>query len=253
MRLALDPSDAMGRRDRGARSLDRQRRRPDSGEFVEADEPPEDLEELLGGGARVAAGARARLARRLARELALAATSCSSTRASTRISTSRRFSPLPGTCRWRAWTRTATGPGCAGRSSNHRPGPEGFGGFFVVHGHTPNDGRRDASHEDQIAGFRLNLDAGSGLTGVAKMAIIRGRQARGGRRARTDQPGADGGVTRPMRWRSCLRQPRLAQALDNALEIGRILVGKHAAALLHRIGWVQVQRQSFAMRRGPRR
>jgi hypothetical protein len=48
---------------------------------------------------------------------------------------------------------------------------------FVVHGHTPNDARRDASHAHQIAGFRLNLDAGSGLTGVAKMAIIRGRQA----------------------------------------------------------------------------
>ena len=60
---------------------------------------------------------------------------------------------------------------------NHRPGPEGFSGVFVVHGHTPNDARRDASHEDQIAGFRLNLDAGSGLTGVAKMAIIRGRRA----------------------------------------------------------------------------
>ena len=59
---------------------------------------------------------------------------------------------------------------------NHRPGPEGFGGVFVVHGHTPNDARRDASHEDQIAGFRLNLDAGSGVTGVAKMAIIRGRR-----------------------------------------------------------------------------
>ena len=60
---------------------------------------------------------------------------------------------------------------------DHRPGPEGFGGFFVVHGHTPNDARREASHADQIAGFRLNLDAGSGLTGVTKLAIIRGRQA----------------------------------------------------------------------------
>ncbi len=60
---------------------------------------------------------------------------------------------------------------------NHRPGPEGFSGMFVVHGHTPNDGRRVASHKDQISRFRLNLDAGSGLTGVAKMAIIRGRRA----------------------------------------------------------------------------
>ena len=58
----------------------------------------------------------------------------------------------------------------------HRP-LKGFSGFFVVHGHTPNDARRDPSHADQIAGFRLNLDAGSGMTGMAKMAIIRGRQA----------------------------------------------------------------------------
>jgi serine/threonine protein phosphatase 1 len=60
---------------------------------------------------------------------------------------------------------------------DHRPGPEGFGGFFVIHGHTPNDARPKASHADQIAGFRLNLDAGSVLTGIAKMAIIRDRRA----------------------------------------------------------------------------
>jgi serine/threonine protein phosphatase 1 len=59
----------------------------------------------------------------------------------------------------------------------HRPGPDGFSGFFVVHGHTPNDGRPKASHADQIAGYRLNLDAGSAMTGVAKMAIIRDRYA----------------------------------------------------------------------------
>jgi serine/threonine protein phosphatase 1 len=60
---------------------------------------------------------------------------------------------------------------------DHRPGAEGFSGFFVVHGHTPNDGRRKASHADQIAGYRLNLDAGSAMTGIAKMAIIRDRDA----------------------------------------------------------------------------
>jgi serine/threonine protein phosphatase 1 len=60
---------------------------------------------------------------------------------------------------------------------DHRPGPEGFSGFFVIHGHTPNDARPKASHADQIAGFRLNLDAGSVLTGIAKMAIIRDRHA----------------------------------------------------------------------------
>jgi serine/threonine protein phosphatase 1 len=58
----------------------------------------------------------------------------------------------------------------------HRP-LAGFSGFFVVHGHTPNDARRDPSHEDQIAGFRLNLDAGSAMTGIAKMAVLRDSQA----------------------------------------------------------------------------
>jgi len=58
----------------------------------------------------------------------------------------------------------------------HRP-MAGFGGFFVVHGHTPNDARRDPSHTDQIAGFRLNLDAGSAMTGIAKMAVLRDSQA----------------------------------------------------------------------------
>ena len=60
---------------------------------------------------------------------------------------------------------------------DHAPGPEGWSGLFVVHGHTPNDARPDSTHEAQIRCFRLNLDAGSGLTGVAKMAIIRADQA----------------------------------------------------------------------------
>jgi serine/threonine protein phosphatase 1 len=59
----------------------------------------------------------------------------------------------------------------------HAPGPEGWSGFFVVHGHTPNDAKPHASHADQIDRFRLNLDAGSGNTGVAKMAIIRSDRA----------------------------------------------------------------------------
>ena len=42
------------------------------------------------------------------------------------------------------------------------PGPGGFSGLFVVHGHTPNDARPKPSHADQIRRFRLNLDAGSG-------------------------------------------------------------------------------------------
>jgi len=58
------------------------------------------------------------------------------------------------------------------------PDSQGFGGYFVVHGHTPNDARANPSHHDQIRGFRLNLDAGSGRTGLAKMGVFRGREAK---------------------------------------------------------------------------
>ncbi len=58
------------------------------------------------------------------------------------------------------------------------PGPGGFGGCFVVHGHTPNDARANPLHADQVRRFRLNLDAGSGLTGLAKMAVFRGNEAK---------------------------------------------------------------------------
>jgi serine/threonine protein phosphatase 1 len=57
------------------------------------------------------------------------------------------------------------------------PGPQGFSGYFVVHGHTPNDLRADPSPLDQIRCFRLNLDTGSVMTGVAAMAIFRGASA----------------------------------------------------------------------------
>jgi serine/threonine protein phosphatase 1 len=57
------------------------------------------------------------------------------------------------------------------------PGPEGFGGYFVIHGHTPVDLTPGATHADQIRRFRLNLDAGSVKTGVAEMAILRGASA----------------------------------------------------------------------------
>jgi len=60
----------------------------------------------------------------------------------------------------------------------YEPGRRGFSGLFVVHGHTPNDAKPNASHEDQIARFRLNLDAGSGLTGMAKMAVFRDNEAK---------------------------------------------------------------------------
>ena len=58
------------------------------------------------------------------------------------------------------------------------PDSQGFGGYFVVHGHTPNDARANPSHPDQIRGFRLNLDAGSGRTGLAKMGVFRGSEAK---------------------------------------------------------------------------
>jgi serine/threonine protein phosphatase 1 len=57
------------------------------------------------------------------------------------------------------------------------PGPEGFGGYFVIHGHTPIDLTPGATHADQIRRFRLNLDAGSVKTGVVEMAILRGASA----------------------------------------------------------------------------
>jgi len=58
------------------------------------------------------------------------------------------------------------------------PGPRGYGGYFVVHGHTPNDARLHPSHEDQIRAHRLNLDAGSGRTGLVKMGVFRGAEVK---------------------------------------------------------------------------
>ncbi len=60
----------------------------------------------------------------------------------------------------------------------YRPGKEGFEGLFVVHGHTPNDKGIAPRHEEQIARFRLNLDAGSGVTGMVKMAVFRDNEAK---------------------------------------------------------------------------
>ena len=56
----------------------------------------------------------------------------------------------------------------------HKPGPGGFFGLFVVHGHTPLDRGLTKSHAEQAERFRLNLDGGSAATGLAKMAILRG-------------------------------------------------------------------------------
>ena len=56
------------------------------------------------------------------------------------------------------------------------PGSGGFFGYFVVHGHSPLDVGYTHSHAEQIARSRLNLDGGSGHTGMAKLAIFHGSQ-----------------------------------------------------------------------------
>jgi serine/threonine protein phosphatase 1 len=56
----------------------------------------------------------------------------------------------------------------------HKPGEHGFSGYFVLHGHTPLDRGATRSHAEQVARFRLNLDGGSAMTGMAKMAILSG-------------------------------------------------------------------------------
>jgi len=60
---------------------------------------------------------------------------------------------------------------------DHDPGERGFSGYFVVHGHTPLDRGHTRSHAEQVRRFRINLDGGSAMTGMAKMAILRGSLA----------------------------------------------------------------------------
>ena len=60
---------------------------------------------------------------------------------------------------------------------NHDPGPDGYFGLFVVHGHTPLDRALTRGHAEQVRRFRLNIDGGSAATGMAKMAILRGAWA----------------------------------------------------------------------------
>jgi serine/threonine protein phosphatase 1 len=60
---------------------------------------------------------------------------------------------------------------------DHEPGERGFAGYFVVHGHTPLDRGHTRSHAEQVRRFRINLDGGSAMTGIAKMAILRGHLA----------------------------------------------------------------------------
>ena len=57
---------------------------------------------------------------------------------------------------------------------DHDPGPNGYFGLFVVHGHTPLDRSLTRGHAQQVLRFRLNIDGGSAVTGLAKMAILRG-------------------------------------------------------------------------------
>lgn len=57
---------------------------------------------------------------------------------------------------------------------DHKPGERGFSGYFVIHGHTPLDRGSTRGHAEQVQRFRLNLDGGSAMSGMAKMAILRG-------------------------------------------------------------------------------
>jgi serine/threonine protein phosphatase 1 len=89
---------------------------------------------------------------------------------------SRRFSPFPGIRRSRARRRTPLG---LGAPAIPRPSAGAGGLQRGVCRPRPHPERREARRlaRGSDRRFRLNLDAGSGLTGVAKMAIIRGRQA----------------------------------------------------------------------------
>ena len=60
---------------------------------------------------------------------------------------------------------------------DHEPGEDGFFGLMVVHGHTPLDRAATRGHAEQVRRFRLNIDGGSAMTGMAKMAILRGGMA----------------------------------------------------------------------------
>jgi serine/threonine protein phosphatase 1 len=60
---------------------------------------------------------------------------------------------------------------------DHEPRERGFSDYFVVHGHTPLDRGYTRSHAEQVRRFRINLDGGSAMTGIAKMAILRGSLA----------------------------------------------------------------------------
>ena len=51
---------------------------------------------------------------------------------------------------------------------------EAHQGVFVVHGHSPRGREDDASDAWATAHSRLNLDAGSAVTGRARMAVLRG-------------------------------------------------------------------------------
>lgn len=58
----------------------------------------------------------------------------------------------------------------------HEPGESGHHGLFVVHGHTPHE-QQVHTHEEQIRRARLNLDGGTYNYGMAKLAILSGREA----------------------------------------------------------------------------
>ena len=52
----------------------------------------------------------------------------------------------------------------------HRPGPAGWFGSFVVHGHDPDDGQMPYAQMKNRC--RINLDGGSYRTQQSRMAVI---------------------------------------------------------------------------------
>ena len=148
--------------------------RPDGSEFLKVREQPDYLDDPADRGARVAASARARLA----------ASSKVSWRSGQVLFVHAGVNPevdleaflpfleyplakLDEDRHW-AWV--------AGRSSTS-PWDNGFSGFFVAPRPYANDAGPRRRTRIKSTGFRLNLDAGSAMTGIAKLAIIRDRYA----------------------------------------------------------------------------
>ncbi len=146
-------------------------------EFVDLDAAPADADALLSA-IRAALPPRvAAMARTLAAVLALGRNPVrprrrQSARRSRCLSRRRR-----GIRRSAGSTRTGIGRGCAGPSSIMRRALRAGAASSSCTATRPTTPARTLRTPIRSSNFRLNLDAGSGLTGVAEMAIIRGDRA----------------------------------------------------------------------------